>query len=67
MPNYNFTINGHPLEVVKEYKYLGVLFSRSGSFLAMKNTLPIKLKKLCLSRKESKITIITYRHTVGII
>ena len=33
---YNFTINDDRIEVVSEYKYLGVLFSRSGSFLTMK-------------------------------
>ena len=34
--NYTFTINGVQLEVVSEYKYLGILFSRSGSFSAAK-------------------------------
>ena len=34
--NYDFTIDGVSVEVVSEYKYLGVLFSRGGSFLAMK-------------------------------
>jgi hypothetical protein len=29
---YVFSINGHRLETVKEYKYLGVYFSSSGSF-----------------------------------
>ena len=29
---YNFTINDDRIEVESEYKYLGVLFSRSGSF-----------------------------------
>ena len=36
LPMYNFTINDDRIEVVSEYKYLGVLFSRSGSFLTMK-------------------------------
>ena len=35
-PIYLFSINDTQLEVVTEYKYLGVLFSRSGSFLAAK-------------------------------
>ncbi len=36
--NYNFTFNGRRIETVKEYKYLGILFSLSGSFLnARKN------------------------------
>ena len=34
--NYIFSINGVQLEVVSEYKYLGILFSRSGSFSAAK-------------------------------
>ena len=34
---YVFSINGHLLETVKEYKYLGVYFSSSGSFLQCKN------------------------------
>ena len=33
---YNFTFNDDRIEVVSEYKYLGVLFSRSGSFLTIK-------------------------------
>ena len=31
-----FSINGMQLDVVSEYKYLGILFSRSGSFSAAK-------------------------------
>ena len=31
--DFNCEINGNPIEHVKEYKYLGVLFSASGSFL----------------------------------
>lgn len=34
--NYSFMINDVQLEVVTEYKYLGILFNRSGSFLAAK-------------------------------
>ena len=37
MPHYEFTLNGEPLEVVSEYKYLGILFCRSGSFLRAEN------------------------------
>lgn len=36
LPNYNFTISDIALEVVREYKYLGILFSRTGSFLSAK-------------------------------
>ena len=31
---YNFNINGQIIKTVKEYKYLGVIFSNSGSFLS---------------------------------
>ena len=40
MPNnLNFFINGYKIEIVKEYKYLGIFFSRSGSFLATRKHL----------------------------
>lgn len=35
-PLYNFVFNNEPLEVVKEYKYLGIYFSRTGSFYKCK-------------------------------
>lgn len=31
--NFRFLLNNEPIEIIKEYKYLGVLFSSSGSFL----------------------------------
>ena len=34
--NYNFILNNEAIEFVKEFKYLGIVFSRSGSFLAAK-------------------------------
>ena len=36
VPNYGFAIDGVSIKIVSEYKYLGVLFSRGGSFLPMK-------------------------------
>ena len=57
MPNYEFILNGTQLEVVSQYKYLGILFCRSGSFLrAKKNILQIKLENqflLFLKRPNS--------------
>ena len=47
--DYMFSINGVQLEVVSEYKYFGILFSRSGSFSAAKNTLQIRLPDPCLA------------------
>ena len=34
--NYNFTLNSDPLDIVSEYKYLGIYFSKGGSFLSTK-------------------------------
>ena len=34
--NYNFTLNSESLEIVSEYKYLGIYFSKGGSFLSTK-------------------------------
>ena len=45
--NYNFILNNEAIEIVKEFKYLGILFSRSGSFLAAKSILPLKLLVRC--------------------
>ena len=36
---YNFTLNDSALEVVREYNYLGILFSRTGTFNATKKHL----------------------------
>jgi hypothetical protein len=33
---YNFTFKNEPIEVVNEYKYLGIYFSKTGSFLKCK-------------------------------
>ena len=49
---YSFQINNNDIEVVKEFKYLGVLFSRSGSFNAAKKLKIIsqtKPKKQCIT------------------
>jgi len=32
----NFTFNNNPIEITNEYKYLGIFFSRSGSFYQAK-------------------------------
>ena len=37
--NYKFYIQNQEIEIVKNYKYLGILFSRSGSFLATRKYL----------------------------
>lgn len=42
---YKFTMAGEPLETVKEYKYLGVLFSSSGSVLNARKSLVTQANK----------------------
>ena len=60
MPRYEFTLCNENIDVVSEYKYLGVIFSRSGSFCKAKEhiakqatkamfSLLKKAKHLCLS------------------
>ena len=45
MPHYEFTLNGIPLEVVSEYRYLGILFCRSRSFLHAKKHIADQARK----------------------
>ena len=45
---YNFQINNNDIEVDKEFKYLGVLFSRSDRFLPLKSISQTKPKKQCI-------------------
>ena len=60
IPNYDFSIDGVSLEVVSEYKYLGVLFNGGGSFLAMKKHIAIQASKAVFSLlKKSQITSVT--------
>ena len=43
--DYSFKIDDKDIEVVKEFKYLGVLFSRSGSFYAAKKNIANQAQK----------------------
>ncbi len=47
--NLKFYINNKELEVVSSYKYLGILFSRSGSFLQTRKYLRDKALKAMYS------------------
>jgi hypothetical protein len=47
--NKTFTIGEHKLEVVKEYKYLGLFFASSGSFLKTKNHIAEQSNKAMFS------------------
>ena len=42
---YNFNINGQIIKTVKEYKYLGVIFSNSGSFLSYRKHIITQVNK----------------------
>lgn len=50
-PKYAFTYNGLPIEIVKEFNYLGVIFSRTGSFFKAK-------KRLCEQAQKSMYGVI---------
>ena len=47
--NFTFNIGGNDIVVTDKYKYLGVIFSISGSFLNMRNTLLNRQIKPCIS------------------
>ena len=44
-PNLHFMINGKELDIVENYKYLGVLFSQPGSFLSARKHIAQQAKK----------------------
>jgi hypothetical protein len=45
--NIIFNYNGTNIEIVKDFNYLGIYFSRTGSFKVCKNHLSEKILKLC--------------------
>lgn len=47
--NYNFVFNDKQLEIVNEYKYLGIYMSMSGSFLKTKIISPNRGVKRCIA------------------
>ena len=58
MSHYEFTLNGTPLEVVSEYKYLGILFCRSGSFLRAKKHIADQARKAIFALlKKAKLPV----------
>ena len=44
-PNLTFNLDNKELEIVDSYKYLGVLFSQSGSFLSTRKHITQQAKK----------------------
>ena len=63
LPDYRFRLI-EEIEIVPNYKYLGVMFSRTGSFLATKRHIASQANRavFCLLKKAKK-TVITYRYT----
>lgn len=55
---YNFMIINEIIEPVKEYKYSGLLFSRSGSFLATKKHLACQPEKAIYNLKKKARTLL---------
>ena len=51
--NLLFTLNGKPIEIVKEFKYLGVLFTQNGRFVQnIKKISELACKAMYLLRKR---------------
>lgn len=57
--NYNFVLNNKNLEIVSEFKYLGIVFSRSGSFLAAKKHIAAQASRamFCLLKKARSLLL----------
>ena len=57
--NYNFILNNEAIEIVNEFKYLGILFSRSGSFLAAKKHFAAQATRamFCLLKKARSLLL----------
>ena len=55
-------MNNETLEIVKEYKYLGILFSSSGSFLAAKKLIAAQATRamFCLLKKARSLLLPIY-------
>ena len=57
--NYNFTYKNETIEIVKDYKYLGIMFSRSCSFLTAKKHISNQAKKAmyCLIKRSKYLCL----------
>ena len=64
MPNYFFYIGNDPIDVVSEYKYLGLVFAKSGSFFRAKEHIAKQATKAMYSLlKKSKRSMLIHRIT----
>ena len=48
-PLYNFVFNNQPLDIVNDYKYLGIYFSKTGSFYKCKHHISLQATKAMYS------------------
>ena len=58
-PYYNFRLNEDEIEIVSNYKYLGVMFSRTGYFLAAKKHIASQANRavFCLLKKAKAMLL----------
>ena len=66
--NISFYFNGERLEIVKEFKYLGMVFTTGGSFAAAQNTLSGQAQKAIfkLNKYLNKFTYISPKHKLDL-
>ena len=59
LPSYNFRLKEDEIEIVSNYKYLGVMFSRTGSFLAAKKHIASQANRavFCLLKKAKAMLL----------
>ena len=62
--NLSFTYDGEPLEIVKSFKYLGIVFTTGGSFSKTQSILAGQAEKAIfkLNKYMYKFTFITPKH-----
>jgi hypothetical protein len=66
--NLRFTYGGQPLEIVNKFCYLGIVFTRGGSFVEAQNTLDGQAQKAIYKMKKYlyRFTHIGVKHTMDI-
>lgn len=66
--NMAFYFNGQPIEIVKEFKYLGIVFTSGGSFSEAQNTLAGQAQKAIfkLNKYLYKFTYISPKHKLDL-
>lgn len=66
--NLSFTFNGSPLEIVKNFKYLGIVFTAGGSFSEAQSTLAGQAQKAIfkLNKYLYKFTFVSPKHKLDL-